>query len=112
MKAGREDGLSRTATELRLDYYGLNGEIHLGDARRICSQSDAVATDLPYGINLVQDASRDREILQNIRTLAPKAAFVDVRDLSKELIDLGYRVEKVIPVLKHSILRQIFLTAT
>ncbi|MCH8289497.1 methyltransferase domain-containing protein [Candidatus Poribacteria bacterium] len=100
------------ATAKNLDYYGLSGEIHLGDARRICSQSDAVATDLPYGINMVQNILRDREILQNIRTLAPKAAFVDVRDLSKELIDLGYRVEKVIPVPKHSILRRIFLTAT
>lgn len=95
-----------------LQHYGLTAEVRLGDARQISGKFDAIATDLPYGISLVKDTFQEAEILANLRTLALKAAFVDIRDLSKPLGDLGYRIETVLPVPKQSIVRRIFITAT
>lgn len=100
------------AVQKNLAHYGLSAETYPGDARHIQGDFDAVVTDLPYGIRLQGDIQRDREILRNVRQLAPKAVFVDVRNLDEQLVDLGYRVETVIPVPKHSIVRKIFVTAT
>ena len=100
------------ATQKNLAHYGLNAETYLGDARHIQGDFDVVVTDLPYGIHLEGDMQRDREILRNVHQLAPKAVFVDVRNLGEQLVDLGYRIETVIPVPKHSIVRKIFITAT
>lgn len=100
------------ATQKNLAHYGLTANVHLEDARQIRGRFDAVATDLPYGIMLPSDISRDDEILRNIRDLAPKAAFVDIRDLGGQLIDLGYTIRQIIHAPKHSILRRIFITDT
>ena len=100
------------ATQANLAYYSLTAKVCLGDARRIRGRFDAVATDLPYGIMLTSDISRDEEILQNIRYIASKCAFVDIRDLSGRLIGLGYNVRQIIQVPKHNILRRIFITDT
>ena len=100
------------AVQKNLAHYGLSAQTYLGDARHIQGDFDTVVTDLPYGIRLEGDMSRDREILQNVRQLAPKAVFVDVRNLDEQLVDLGYSVKTVIPVPKHSIVRKIFVTAT
>lgn len=99
------------ATIKNLQHYGLAAEVRLGDAREISGQFDAIATDLPYGISLVKDTYQEAEILSNLRTLAPKAAFVDIRDLSKPLEDLGYRIETIIPIPKQTLIRRIFITA-
>ncbi len=99
------------ATTKNLQHFGLSANITLGDAREIHGQFDAIATDLPYGINLVKDSSQEIEILSNLRTCAPKAAFIDLRDLSKPLTDLGYQIEVVLPVPKLSIVRRIFITS-
>ena len=99
------------ATTKNLQHFGLSAAVTLGDARHIDGQYDAVATDLPYGINLVRDSTQEIEILSNLRTCAPKAAFIDLRDLSKTLTDLGYRIETVLPVPKLSIVRRIFITS-
>lgn len=98
------------ATVKNLQHYGLTAEVRLGDARQISGKFDAIATDLPYGISLVKDTFQEAEILANLRFLAPKVAFVDIRDLSKPLGDLGYRIETIIPVPKQSIVRRIFIT--
>ena len=99
------------ATTKNLQHYGLEAEARLGDARQISEKFDAIATDLPYGISLVKDTFQEAEILVNLRTLAPKAAFVDIRDLSKPLGDLGYQIETIIPVPKQTLVRRIFITA-
>ena len=99
------------ATTKNLQHFGLTADVTLGDARQVQGQFDAIATDLPYGINLIKDNSRDTEILANLRTCAPKAAFIDLRDLSKPLNDLGYQIEAVLPVPKLSIVRRIFITS-
>ena len=99
------------ATTKNLQHFGLSANVALGDARQIREQFDAIATDLPYGINLVKDNSQDIEILSNLRSCAPKAAFIDLRDLSKPLTDLGYQIEAVLPVPKLSIVRRIFITS-
>ena len=99
------------ATTKNLQHFGLSASVALGDARQIREQFDAIATDLPYGINLVKDNSQDIEILSNLRSCAPKAAFIDLRDLSKPLTDLGYQIEVVLPVPKLSIVRRIFITS-
>jgi putative methyltransferase (TIGR01177 family) len=101
-----------SATRANLTHYGLNAPIHLGDARQITGRFDALATDLPYGIMLTGDASQDWEILRNARRMAPKAAFIAIRDLSEQLVDLGYRIRQVIQVPKHSIVRRVFVTAS
>ena len=77
------------ATTKNLQHFGLSANVALGDARKIDGQYNAIATDLPYGINLVKDSSQEIEILSNLRTCAPKAAVIDLRDLSSTLIDLG-----------------------
>ena len=99
------------ATTKNLQHFGLTADVALGDARQVQGHFDAIATDLPYGINLIKDSSQDTEILANLRTCAPKAAFIDLRDLSKPLNDLGYRIETVLPVPKLSIVRRIFITS-
>lgn len=99
------------ATTKNLQHFGLTADVALGDARQVDGQFDAIATDLPYGINLIKDNSQDAEILANLRTCAPKAAFIDLRDLSKPLNDLGYQIETVLPVPKLSIVRRIFITS-
>ena len=99
------------ATTKNLQHFGLTADVALGDARQVCGQFDAIATDLPYGINLIKDNARDVEILANLRTCAPKAAFIDLRDLSNPLKDLGYEIETVLPVPKLSIVRRIFITS-
>ena len=100
------------ATQANLAHYGLNVEVHLDDARRIGGRFDALATDLPYGIMLTRDTLQDWEILQNLRSIAPKAAFVALRDLSRPLTDLGYRLRQIVHVPKQSIVRRIFITDT
>ncbi|MYC76513.1 methyltransferase domain-containing protein [Candidatus Poribacteria bacterium] len=100
------------ATTKNLQHFGLSADVALGDARQIEGRYDAIATDLPYGINLVRDSTQEIEILSNLRTGAPRAAFIDLRDISKILTDLGYQIETVLPVPKLSIVRRIFITST
>ena len=99
------------ATTKNLLHFGLTADVQLEDARAIQGQFDAVATDLPYGISLVKDTTAAAEILANLRTCAPKAGFIDIRDLSQPLADLGYQVENVIPVPKLRLVRRIFITS-
>ena len=99
------------ATTKNLQHYGLKADIRLEDARIIEGKFDAVATDLPYGISLVKDTVATAEILTNLRTCSPKAAFIDTRDISQQLNDLGYRVETIIPVPKLRLIRRIFITS-
>ena len=99
------------ATTKNLQHFGLTADVTLGDAREVQGQFDAIATDLPYGINLMKNNFQDTEILANLRTCAPKAAFIDLRDLSKPLNDLGYQIEAVLPVPKLSIVRRIFIAS-
>lgn len=100
------------ATRKNLKHYGLSAEVHLGDARLISGRYDAVVTDFPYGIGLDGDMTLDREILVRIRQLAPRAVFVHTRDLSSELVDLGFCIEQVLPARKHTMVRTIFITST
>ncbi len=99
------------ATTKNLHHFGLTANIALEDARKITETFDVVATDLPYGISLVKDTSAATEILENLRTCAPKAGFIDTRDLRKPLTDLGYIVEDVIAVPKLQLVRWIFITS-
>ena len=99
------------ATTKNLRHFGLSADVALADARHIDEEYDAIATDLPYGINLVRDSTQEIEILSNLRTSAPKAAFIDLRDISNTLTDLGYQIEAVLPVPKLSIVRRIFITS-
>ena len=99
------------ATTKNLQHFGLTADVALGDARHVHGQFNAVATDLPYGINLAKDNFQDVEILANLRTCAPKAGFIDLRDLTKPLNDLGYQIETVLPVPKLSIVRRIFIAS-
>ena len=99
------------ATTKNLQHFGLTADVALGDARQVRGQFDAIATDLPYGINLTKDKSQDAEILANLRTCAPKAGFIDLRDLSKPLNDSGYQIETILPVPKLSIVRRIFIAS-
>jgi tRNA G10 N-methylase Trm11 len=100
------------ATQGNLAHYGLKAEVRLADASQIDGQFDKLATDLPYGIMLDSDASRDEAVLRNVRRMASKAAFVDIRDLSGQLTDLGYTIETIIEAPKHSIVRRIFVADT
>lgn len=98
-------------TTKNLQHFGLSANVALGDATQIRGQFDAIATDLPYGINLVKDNSQEEKILSNLRTCAPKAAFIDLRDLSQPLTDIGYQIEAVLLVPKLSIVRRIFIVS-
>lgn len=99
------------ATTKNLQHYSLKANVELKDAREISEKFDAVATDLPYGISLVKDTEATAKILSNLRTCAPRAGFIDIRDLSQPLDDLGYNVEAIIPVPKLRLLRRIFITS-
>ena len=100
------------ATRGNLAHYGLHANVYAGDARRIGGRFDALATDLPYGIMLAGDRLQEWEILQNLRSIAPKAAFVALRDLRKPLTDLGYRIRQIVHAPKHNMVRRIFITDT
>jgi len=94
-----------------LQHFGLSAEVALGDARHVHGQFDAIATDLPYGIGLIKDNVQETEILANMRTCAPKAAFIHTQDISYYLNDIGYRVDAILPVPKLSIVRRIFIAS-
>lgn len=100
------------ATTKNLQHFGLTADVALDDARHVRGQFDAIATDLPYGINLTKDKFQDAEILANLRTCTQKAAFIDLRDLSKPLNDHGYQIETILDVPKLSIVRRIFIANT
>ena len=100
------------ATQKNLRHFDLHADVKLGEAQKIIGAFDAVATDLPYGIGLVENAMGDRNILCRIRQLAPRAAFIHTRDLTKDLTDIGFRIDKIVPARKHTIVRQIFITST
>lgn len=99
------------ATTKNLQHFGLKADVRLEDARIIGGKFDAVATDLPYGISLVKDTVATTEILANLRTCSDKSGFIDTRDLSQQLKDLGYKVQKIIPVPKLRLIRRIFITS-
>lgn len=100
------------ATQGNLAHHNLEAGVLLGDARQISVPFDALATNLPYGIMLNRTPNQDREILQNLNKVAPKAAFVAIQDLSKPLEDLGYRVRQIVHVPKQNLVRRIYITDT
>ncbi|MFQ6041678.1 MAG: methyltransferase domain-containing protein [Candidatus Poribacteria bacterium] len=97
------------ASRKNLAYFGLDGEIHLADARKITGGFDALVTDLPYGIYTQTSDELYREILQNIKSLAPKAALITAKDITDMLCDLGYEIKRVIPAPKFRITRYIHI---
>ena len=99
------------ATTKNLSHFGLHANVQLNDARTIQGKFDAIATDLPYGISLVKDATATIDILANLRTCAPKVGFIDIRDISQQLTDLGYRIESIIPVPKLRLIRRVYITS-
>ena len=99
------------ATTKNLRHYGLKAEVRLEDARTIEGKYDAIATDLPYGISLVKDTVATSEILTNLQACSPKSVFIDTRDISQQLEDLGYKVKNIIPVPKLRLIRRIFITS-
>ncbi len=113
MKASGSDINPRMvgATTKNLSHFGLHADVQLKDAREIQNTFDAIATDLPYGLSLVKDSDATYDILANLRTCAPKAAFIDIRDISQQLTDIGYRVETIIPVPKLQLIRRVFITS-
>ena len=90
-----------------LKYFNLSSPVLLADARNMAGSFDAVVTDLPYGRNCPADEKLCSEILENIRNLAPKAAIVTSEDMSELLAQIGYNIERVIPVPKASLTRHI-----
>ena len=95
-----------------LKYFNLSSPVLLADARNIAGSFDAVLTDLPYGRNCPTDEELCREILENTRNLAPKAAIVTCEDVSRLLAQIGYNIERVIPVPKTSLTRYIHIFQT
>jgi putative methyltransferase (TIGR01177 family) len=90
-----------------LRYFSLSSLVLMADARNIKGSFDAVVTDLPYGRNCPSDGELNREILQNLKELAPKAAVVTGEDMSDLLLRMGYDVKRVIAVPKASLTRYI-----
>ena len=90
-----------------LRHFNLSSLVLIADARDIKGDFDAVVTDLPYGRNSPSDERLCHEILQNLRTLAPKAAIVTGEDMSDSLLRMGYDVKRVIAVPKASLTRYI-----
>ncbi|MBC8235551.1 hypothetical protein H8E77_38880 [bacterium] len=95
------------ASRKNLEYFGLDGDIQIADARKIRGRFDALATDFPYGIYTQASDTLYREILQNIRFLAPKAALITAKDITDMLSDLGYEIRQIIPVPKSRVTRYI-----
>lgn len=100
------------ATQANLAHHNLDARVCLSDARQVRERFDSLATNLPYGIMLDRDPIRDWEILQNLNHIAPKAAFVTIRDLSIPLEDLGYRIQQIVHVPKLNMVRRIYITDT
>lgn len=99
------------ATTKNLKHFELHANVQLKDARTIQNKFDTIATDLPYGISLVKDSDATDDILLNLRTLAPKAGFIDIRDINQQLTDKGYNVDMIIPVPKLQLIRRVFITS-
>jgi putative methyltransferase (TIGR01177 family) len=93
-----------------LRHFNLSSLVLIADARYIKGNFDAVVTDLPYGRNSPSDERLCREILRNLRELAPKAAIVTSEDMSDPFLQMGYDVKQVIAVPKASLTRYIHIT--
>ncbi|MBM3214752.1 hypothetical protein FJZ36_07555 [Candidatus Poribacteria bacterium] len=89
-------------TRANLAHFGYEGEIALADARAARHAADAVATDLPYGRNLVAPEGMLREIIANCARTAPRAAFVALADITGWLADAGYEDIRVYRVPKYT----------
>jgi len=100
------------ATRKNLAYFSLDGSISLGDAREITGEFDVLVTDLPYGMNIQASEGLYREILQNTKSLGGKAALLTASDISDLLCELGYSVEQVIPVSKHTFTRYVHVASS
>jgi len=100
------------ATQKNLTYFGLEGLIRHGDARKITGEFDALATDLPYGMNTQASEKLYREILQNTKSLARKATLVAAKDISGLLRELGYSVNQVLTASKYTFTRYVHLANT
>ncbi len=100
------------ATRKNLAYFGLEGLILHGDARKITGEFGVLVTDLPYGMNTQASEKLYREILQNTKSLARKAALVTAKDISGLLCELGYSVNQVLTASKYTFTRYIHLVST
>ena len=101
-----------TASIENLKHFGLNCPVLIADARNVAGNFDAVVTDLPYGRNCPSDEQLCRDILDNLRNLAPKAAIVTGEDMSELLLQMGYDVKQVIMVPKTTLIRHIHVIHT
>ncbi len=90
-----------------LRHFDLASLVLIADARNIEGTFDAVVTDLPYGRNCPTDEQLCREILQNMKNLAPKAAVVAGEDMNDLFSQMGHKVKRVIAVPKTSLIRHI-----
>ncbi|MBD3180960.1 methyltransferase domain-containing protein [Candidatus Poribacteria bacterium] len=92
-----------------LRHFGMDCMVLVADARDIKGSFDAVVTDLPYGRNCMLDDQLYLDILTNLKNLAPRISLVVHEDISQMLGKIGYKVKKVIPVPKTSLVRYIHL---
>jgi tRNA G10 N-methylase Trm11 len=75
-----------------LEYFKLSAEVRLGDAKQISGDFEALATDLPYGINTKLDLIERHQILENFVNLSKRCAVVTANDIRQELEKCGYQL--------------------
>ncbi len=90
--------------------FGFNVPLAVADARIVKGSFDATITDLPYGRNCPYNENLYYEILKNLCKLAPKSAIITGTDMSKLLLNLGFKLKYVLTVSKGSLARYIHVS--
>ena len=95
-----------------LAHFGQRASLQQADARETRQRADCVVTNLPYGVysHLQPDALRD--VLTNLRRLAPRVTLVASERLDDRLRELGYQIEQVVAVESDRFARFIHVTRT
>ena len=88
-------------TRKNLAHFGYSAEIISADMREINRTSEAIITDLPYGLFMHEDPRIIQEIVRCTRQMAPVAVFVSGEDMSGWLQEVGYHDVEVFRIRKH-----------
>lgn len=77
-------------TRRNLLHFGYEAVVQQGDASQCTHTSEAVVTDLPFGLFLKRDENDIKMILQQMAVLAPLGIYLDAQDISTWLHEAGY----------------------
>ena|GEM_PF-1930032 len=92
-----------------LAHFGCPVTIGHADARATDYQSDCIITNPPYDLYCPTNESTVPGMLASFRSAAPRVTVITAMDLAPLVTELGYTVERAIPVRRHDFERTLYI---